>query len=51
MLRTLEELNAQQRGGPSLSRSQQRELQQATSRGAPTGVGPRRSLLRESVES
>ena len=51
MLRTLEELKAQQRGGQSLSRSQQRELRQAMSRGAPTGVGPRRSLLRKSVES
>ena len=43
MLRTLEELKAQQRGGQGLSGSQQE--------GAPTGVGPRRSLLRKSVGS
>ena len=45
MLRTLEELKAQHRGGQDPSRSQQEGAAETTSRGAPTGVGTRRSLL------
>ena len=45
MLRSLEELKAQQRGDKVWADRSRRELRQATSRGAPTGVGTRRSLL------
>ena len=51
MLRTLEELKAQQRGGQSPGGSQPEGAAGSQSRGAPTGVGPRTSLLRKSVDS